>query len=137
MFYWGKEINQADKTTCYGTAALAVNYTHSFHTEDITKFLFGSECLFFSGSKVLNRGTNDILADYFGLPLCFKSCVSFDPVISNVIFDLNWYQGLDCIACGSYVRVHVPFVHTKWDLVLQETVLDNGDRFDTCGTFTF
>lgn len=134
---WEKEINQPDKTTCYGTAALAVDYTHSFHTEAISKFLFGSECLFFSGSKAMNRGANDILADYFGLPFCFQSCVSFDPVISNVIFDLNWYQGLDCLCNGTYLRVHVPLVHTKWDLVLQETVLDNGANFSMCGTFTF
>ena len=134
---WEQEVNQPDMTTCYGTVAGAVEYNHSFHTEDISKFLFGSQCLFFSGSKVMNRGPNDILADYFGLPFCYKSCVSFDPVISNTIFDLNWYQGLDCIACGSYLRVHVPLVHTKWDLNLQETVLDNGDDMSLCGTFTF
>jgi len=131
---WEKEINQPGQNTCYGTVAGAVDYTHSFHTDAIAKFLFGSECLFFSGSKAMNRGPNDILADYFGLPFCYKSCVSFDPVISNVIFDLNWYQS---IGCGSYVRLHVPLVHSKWDLNLQEVVLDNGDNFSMCGTFTF
>jgi len=136
---WEKEVNQPDKTTCYGTVALAIEYNHSFHTEDINRFLFGSQCLFFSGSKAMNRGPNDILADYFGLPFCYRSCVSFDPVISNTIFDLNWYQGLDCLCCGSgsYLRVHVPVVHAKWDLKLQEIVLDNGDNYSTCGTFTF
>jgi len=134
---WEKEVNQPVQTTCYGTAALAIEYNHSFDTERITKFLFGSECLFFSGSKVMNRGPHDILADYFGLPFCFQSCVSFHPVISNTIFDLNWYQSLDCIACGTYLRVHVPLVHTKWDLNLEETVLDYGDNFSICGTYTF
>lgn len=136
---WEKEINQPDKETCYGTVAGAIDYTHSFHTDEIAKFLFGSQCLFFSGSKSLNREPDDILADYFGLPLCYQSCVSFDPVIVNSIIDLNWYQGLDCLGCGdgTYVRVHVPLVYTKWDLNLQETVLDNGDNFSMCGTFTF
>lgn len=136
---WEQEINQPDKTTCYGTVAGAIEYNHSFHNDRISKFLFGSECLFFSGSKVMNRGPNDILADYFGLPFCYQSCVSFSPVISNTMFDLNWYQGLDCLCCGSgaYIRVHVPVVHSKWDLDLQEIVLDNGDNYSTCGTFTF
>jgi hypothetical protein len=135
---WEKEVNQPYMDTCYGTVAGAVEYTHSFHKDDIARFLFGSECLFFSGSKVRDRGPEDILADYFGLPFCYQSCVSFKPVISNVIFDLNWYQGLDCIGCGAYyLRVHVPLVHTKWDLNLQEVVLDNGDNFSMCGTFTF
>lgn len=131
---WEQEVNQPNKTACNGTVAGAVVYNHSFHSHDIAKFLFGSECLFFSGSKVMNRKPNDILADYFGLPFCYESCVSFHPIISNTMFDLNWYQVLPCDA---YIRAHVPLVHTKWDLNLQETVLDNGDNYSTCGTFTF
>ena len=56
---WEQEINQADMTTCYGTAALAIDYTHSFHTKQISKFLFSSQCL-----KVPDRKPHDILADY-------------------------------------------------------------------------
>ena len=67
---WEQEVNQPYMDTCYGTVAGAVEYTHSFHKDDIAKFLFGSQCLFFSGSKVRNRGPEDILADYFGLPFC-------------------------------------------------------------------
>ncbi len=118
---------------CYGTAALTVEYNRSFNVKKIRKFLFDTDCaLIFSGSKVFDRGENDILADYFGLPFGFKSKVIFKPRISNFIFDLDWYQSLDCVCEGLYFRIHAPIVHTKWDLHMCEQVLQ-----DNVGTYTF
>ena len=48
-----------------------------------------------SGSAIANRGANDWLADYFGLPRDFQSTVIFKPTISNYILDFSFYAGLD------------------------------------------
>jgi hypothetical protein len=130
-----QEIHLYNQDHCYGTIALTIEYNRSFQTKKIAQFLFGSEQLFFSGSKVENRGKNAILADYFGLPFCYQSCVKFEPRISNFIFDFNWYQSLDCVLDGAYVQVHLPMVQTKWDLHLNEKILDDGT--EECGTYTF
>lgn len=77
-----------------------------------------NECaaLTISGSQTPNRGANDWLADYFGLPTDFKSVVTFCPRIQNAIFDFNFYFGLDNWAEGMFFRIHFPVVWAKWNL---------------------
>ena len=123
---WQQEINKYGQEGNYGAAALTIEYNRSWKPDKIAHLLFGCSALIFSGSNVANRGANDVLADYFGLPLSFESRVCFSPRISNVIFDLNWYQGLDCFAPHCYVRVHLPMVETKWDLHFHEYIINQG-----------
>ncbi|HEB41441.1 MAG TPA: hypothetical protein ENI08_00285, partial [Candidatus Dependentiae bacterium] len=99
---WQQFINQYDKGYNYGVSSLAVEYNRSFSPQKIADFLLGGQSIQFSGSRAENRGADDTLADYFGLAPDFKSCVRFIPRISNVIIDLNWYQGLDAVATGLY-----------------------------------
>ena len=80
----------------------------------------------FSGSLVPNRGANDILADYFGLPLDFSSCVKMSPVIGNFIMDFDFYYGLERITPGLYFELHAPIVQANWDLNMKETVINAG-----------
>lgn len=63
-----------------------------------------SAALTISGSQVPSRGTNDWLADYFGLPTDFSSVVTFSPRIQNAIFDFNFYFGLDNWAQGLFLE---------------------------------
>lgn len=104
----------------YGSGSIAVEYSRSFRPNVITDFLFGSAAkngaVYFSGSQVANRGTRDVLADYFGLPQDYQGRVSFDPVIQNVIIDLNAYFGLDKFCNGMFLDVHMPIVNTRWAL---------------------
>lgn len=117
---WQQLIN-LDRACDYGALSVVPEYSHSFESKEMAEFLFGCcSVLHFSGSKVPDRSKKDILADYFGLPSDFKSTVSFEPRITNFVFDLDLYQGLDTWWRGGYVRIHAPITHTKWDLRLHE-----------------
>ena len=124
---WQQEIHKESTGKNYGTAAFTIEYDQSFRSKKIAQFLFDSECLVFSGSLIKNRGERDILADYFGLPFGFKSKINFNPVITNVIFDSNWYKSLDSFIDGLYIRLHAPIVHTRWDLELDELIIQDQD----------
>jgi len=87
-----------------------------------------------SGSGVENRGSCDWLADYFGLPTDFKSCVTFEPRIQNFILDFNLFVGLECCP-GLYFRFGFPVVHTKWDLNMCECVENRGENNHWAGYF--
>jgi len=88
-----------------------------------------------TGSQVEGRNSCDWLADYFGLPTDYKSCVSFEPRIENFLADLNLFLGLDEWVQGLYFRVHAPIVHTRWDLNMCECIQDEGKNNHWAGYF--
>lgn len=127
-----REDKTCDKS--FTVLSATVEYNRSFQPSRMSEYLFGcNPCMTFSGSQVPYRGSNDILADYFGLPSDFQSTVSFNPVISNAILDLNGFWGMDDWVPGLYFRLHVPLVHTRWDLNMCETVQDEGSDFFPAG----
>ncbi len=129
---WQTLINR-DADCFYGAFSIAPTYIRSFHPEQTAALLFGNVPLTFSGSRSFNRGPNDLLADYFGLPADYKSVVCFEPRIRNFILDFNAYIGLENIAHGLYIRAHVPMTNTTWDLTMRESVKDPGTAFHPAG----
>ncbi|MDR3478823.1 MAG: hypothetical protein P4M14_12430 [Gammaproteobacteria bacterium] len=129
-------IINLDRDNLYGTLYGTFEYSHSWKSNSITRSLFGNDLIHsrctgnpsivISGSQTLNRASTDWLADYFGLPVDFKSVVSFKPIIQNFIFDLGFYIGLDCWAKGLYFKVNAPITNTRWDLGMQEIVSTPG-----------
>jgi hypothetical protein len=103
-------------------------YTHSFRSNHLARYLFGCNCgwMTFSGSKVANRKKTDILADYFCLPTDFQSTVRFCPVIQNFMLDCGATFTLDCIHEGMYCSLQIPLVHTSWNLRMNEWVQQKG-----------
>lgn len=106
--------------TCDGLAwgnwFLAAEYSHSFHSERIAQYLFGSTQVHFSGSQVPQRNPQDVLADYFGLSTTFDGSIAFNPRIDNIVLDMNYYLGLDAWCSGLYCWFNLPIVVTRWDL---------------------
>jgi len=88
-----------------------------------------------TGSQVAERGANDWLADNFGLPVDYKSCVTFEPKIDNFLVDFNFYLGLDEWCQGMYFRIHAPVVYTRWDLNMCECVEAQGEGNHPVGYF--
>jgi hypothetical protein len=129
---WQQIIYKYDQNNNYGTLAMVAEYTRSFRPQEIAQFLFGGSCLRFSGSRA-ERKVGDILADYFGLPTSFSSDVSFSPHISNTIIDFNWFQAFDAYLPGLFIMVHLPIVHTKWNLYGQEVNINTGTAFYPAG----
>ncbi len=130
------DVPQED-TPSWGTF-LAPTYTRSFAESDLAQYLFGTQCVTFSGSQVPDRGPNDVLADYFGLPTTFESIVHFAPRISNFIFDWGWFVSLNYFNCNGYLFIHTPIVHSKWDVHLKECVAATGTEYtDTINDTTF
>lgn len=127
---WQQEINRTFSDRSYMVFSMVADYSRSSTPDRFNALLFGNKPLTFSGSFVSNRGSSDILADYFGLPGNFQSTVCFTPVITNFAFDLDWYHGLDDLYPGLFYRVHMPIVHSKWDLNMHEIIVNAGSEFN-------
>lgn len=125
---WHRYINRYNAPRVYGAFACTPAYNQSFHPDYISHALIGTEALHISGSQVssmaggITRGSQDLLADYFGLSPKFESTVSFKPTIKNLSCDFNAYAGFR----NWYLRVHTPLVWTHWNLHLSEDVSDDG-----------
>lgn len=98
-------------------------FTKSFHADHIAEALFGTDFLYISGSQVIGRGPNDILADYFGLSPDFVSSLCLSPTIINFITTFDLYMGFDAWVPGLYLEISAPAVWTKWNFQMDETVL--------------
>ena len=131
---WEEFIHQFDVGGYYLTTGHVFSYSRSFRPERIAHELFGRSVLHFSGSQVPDRGACELLADNFGLSPHFVGAVAFDPLIENIIFDNQFFVGLDPLVCGLYVRIHMPLVHTRWNLRMQQTcsVLEDCPPFPAC-----
>jgi hypothetical protein len=135
---WAHKVNLYDKDECwYGTFAITGEYQRSFRSDDIARCLFGpalsscdSDCATFrvSGSRVVGRGANDLLADYFGLAPTFQSTISVKPTVTNGIIDFDLYVGLDGLYEGFWFRVHAPVVFTRWELEFCESNVSTGTQ---------
>jgi hypothetical protein len=124
---WQEDINLCTDGVSYGSFSIMPIYSHSIKSTELARYFFGEQCFVVSGSRVPDREKREILADYFGLPLDFKSFIKVTPVINNSILDFNLYVGLDAWYPGLYVRVHAPFVHTVWNMQLREQVQSFGE----------
>ena len=131
----------ADTEDWNGHLSVALEYSRSFREKEIAKCLFGDKLcgdkiLKIQGSRVTNRDSNALLADYFYLPTDFKSEVCVNPRIQNFVADLRAYVGLDAWAQGLYFWVNVPITYTKWDLNFGESVKAKGTNDHDAGYFT-
>ncbi len=119
---WEEFIHQFDVGDYYLTTGHVLGYSHSFRPQRIARSLFGRSALHFAGSQVKDRGRCDLLADNFGLSPNFKGSVFIHPTIENVIFDNQFFLGLDPWACGLYMRFHAPIVYSRWSLGMHDKV---------------
>ena len=107
--------------------AATVSYDQSFDSSAISNYFFGAQELIFSGSRRTDRGEQDILADYYGLPTDFKSSIRFAPEVKNVTVDFDFYRLLGCGDCKRWsIRINAPVAYSKWALNPCETVIDPG-----------
>lgn len=136
-------INRTCQTDSYNTVSITPEFIKSYKTRRIAQYFFGensntflfsgadqltnTEVLTFSGSQRLNRGLNDIMADFFGLSPNFLGSIAIEPRVRTYLADISWYAGLDSWVQGLYFRVHAPIVTTEWELKLREHDTDNGN----------
>ncbi len=125
-------VHLHDQDSWYARYASTLEYQRSFKSHKITRALFGcyaSKCgaIKIQGSAVQNRADTALLADYFYLPADYDSVVCFDPFISDLIFDNNFYIGFNnrCLT-DCYLRVYAPLVRSKWGLNAKEHIRNNG-----------
>jgi hypothetical protein len=108
----------------YGSFVCAGAYNHSLHARRIADAIFGTDRLCISGSTTVNRGVDDILADYFGLSPDFQSTVCVDPSIQSAILPFYFFFGFNKWCRGLYLQIQIPLVWTKWNLGLHEEVFE-------------
>jgi len=118
--------------TCY-TFWFTPGFTRSFRSCKIAQNFFSTNCLAFSGSQVVDRGEKDILADYFGLPNDFQGKACFSPTITNLFLDSSLYLNLRWLHEDVYLKLHAPFVHTRWNMRLCPTAQDEGTAAHPAG----
>lgn len=144
---WQELINKCyDACDCnnnYGVAALTVEYDQTFWGGKLAQCLLSDDVvstneraiLQISGSRAANTGPSDWLADYFGLPTDFFSTITFQPKISSIIGDFNFYFGLDRFKKGLYFKIDAPVVHTSWHLNFHEDFVAQGTNNYSAGYF--
>ncbi len=139
---WTNHIHQYNADTTYACIAVTPEYTRSFRHKEINRCLFGDNLidnestLQISGTRTANRGTKDLLADYFFLPTDFESTVQFKPLIDNFLVDFSLYLGLDEWHKGLYFWLHTPFTHTRWNTNISEKVTKPGVNRHDAGYFS-
>ena len=120
-------IHRPDAKTNYAVLQLTPSYNQSLRPKNISLALFNDDTLTITGSQVDGReGTEELLADYFGLSPDFSSIVFFKPLIQNFIFDMVLYVGFDSWVKGLYLQLRAPAVWTKWNLSMREEVIETG-----------
>ncbi len=136
-------INLYDMESWYGTLDLGIGYMRSFRNNKIARCLFGNDIICeddcnntikVQGSEVGTRDARAWLADYLYLNCEFDGSFSIDPVIQNVVVDLDFYLGLDEWVNGMYFRIYGPINWTKWQTKFCST--DTG-LTDSCSTGYF
>jgi len=115
---WQTHINRWDMDSFYGSLSVTPEYTQTYRTKRLAQCLFGSENVVFSGSRRTDRKECEILADYFCLPMDFKSTLQIQPRIRNFLVDFDLFLGLDNWVEGLWFRLQTPIVYTNWDLRL-------------------
>jgi hypothetical protein len=125
---WAPFAARPHNHTAYGIFTLTTEYTRSWRPKRIAEALFGTNVLSISGSQVVGRGDQDILADYFGLSPEFASTVNLNPLIQNALLIGTFYCGLDSWYPGLYFYLQAPLVWTFWNLRLTEFVIDPGTQ---------
>ncbi len=135
---WIQYIQDEEGAGISGLLMLRPKYAHSFQANTITNYFMNNPTLAFSGSRVANRGSDDILADYFGLPSDYQSNVTLCPSISTTQFDISLYTKLWSCEYESwfqelYFFTQLPIVHATWNLNLQENVINAGSNFQPAG----
>ncbi|HLJ31523.1 MAG TPA: hypothetical protein VKU36_03745 [Candidatus Babeliales bacterium] len=124
---WHPFIHRPNANKNYSVLAFTSQYNQSLRPKNISLALFNSDIFSLSGSQIPGReGTQELLADYFGLSPAFASDAFFKPLIQNLELDMAWYLGLDAWARGLYFQLRGPAIWTKWDLHLSEDNLDEG-----------
>lgn len=134
---WQTMINRPEMCTIYGSFSVTPEYTRSFRAHDIADYFFGPALVkdnnsdscptfFVQGTKAANRDERALMAENFYLPTDFKSEVSVFPTVDNLVIDFNFYLGMDEWLDGSYFRIHMPIVYSRWDLNFNEHVIDPG-----------
>lgn len=110
----------------YSSFTATGEYQHSLHGSRMADALFNTDCLQISGSTTVNRGINDILADYFGLSPDYESTVRVEPTIQSAILAFNAFFGFNKWCRGLYFQFQIPLVWTQWNLGLEEDIFEGG-----------
>jgi len=118
---WHPFINQPYNEP-YGAVSITPSFGQILRARRAAQVMFGTDYLEISGSQVANRDPNDILADYFGLSTVFESEVQLSPFIRTGLIDFGGYFSWK----NFYFIVHAPLVYTRWQLGVNEIVLEDG-----------
>src|SRR5579872_5439353 len=122
---WHRYIHRFDAEKNYSALSFTPEYNQSLRPERMSLVLFNSDTFDVTGSQIPGRaGTQELLADYFGLSPQFASNEFFKPLIQNFIFDMALYIGFDSWVRGLYLQLRGPAVWTKWNLKMLEEIID-------------
>lgn len=132
-----------------GWISVLPTYQQSFKSSDIAQFLVGQSCLKVTGSRFKNRSSQDVLADYFGLPTDFASILQCKPCQRSVIIDLYGYYNPFCThACDEqgtvyckmpgwkekcFLKINMPIAYTQWKMDLCEHIIASGTNNHPAG----
>lgn len=100
----------------YITTGTTLGYNRSFRPDAISEVLFGSVELEIKNGGAFDINANNLVSSYLGFPDDYVGKIGFKPTIENVVFDNEFFIGLDGRVSGLYLRFNLPLAWTKWDL---------------------
>lgn len=112
----------------YGVFSVATEYQRLFKNKSGVGQWFSTNGLnSMSYGAVQSTAQNnqfDINSLNFGVT--GSGIINFCPRKDDIIVDFSLYLGIDEILCGAWIRLDVPFAHTRWDLQIQEVLFATG-----------
>ena len=116
-------MHQPNLGCCYGGLQGALEYQQTFNSCALAQCLLGKSTLTFKGSQVADRTSQDIVADYFGLPTTFDGSLTLAPYIWQINLHGVAYCGFDRWAPGLYAKLDVTFSHQWRTLGAQQCMI--------------
>lgn len=133
-----------DMDEMYGTFRVSAEFGQNFKRDEIGKYLLmnGTNSAVFGPRKTTANDTdahalNFLLdQDTTTTPAgtgTFKSTVTFKPKAQDFVMNMGLFLGLDSFLEGLFFTAHVPVQHSKWEVVMNETVATAGNAAFVAG----
>lgn len=94
------------------------NYQQSWHSEKLANYLFNGCSRAITGSQIVNRSNNALIADNFGLSTSFDGSFSVSPIIRNMTIQAGLRYYFDQYP-NLFALVALPLTITSWNLRLR------------------
>ena len=120
-----------DKTTGFPCFYFGITpaYSESFSNGNLEQYLFfnGTDTMMFGN---LNDPSTDVFARNFLLNDDFQGSVIIEPIVQNMVLEMQARISLNRFARGLYFEAYIPITWSRWNLRMRERFISAGTNVD-------